>query len=79
MGEGCFRVERAVNGFVIKCDDPKIKEENAKSKGGYRDPTKTWTFEDKDKLLAFIGKNIDKMLPEDDYDSAFDKALSSKD
>ena len=71
----CLRIERLTNGYLIRVDDPKIVAANRKSKGGeYRDPERKFVFDDVKGVMAWLEANIDKALPKDDFDTAFDNA-----
>jgi hypothetical protein len=84
---GCIRIERLENGFTVEMDDPAIVKANNKrdnSKGPYipyRDPSRKFTFQDKKAVMAFITKNIDKIIPEpkDDFTSSFNIASKESD
>lgn len=81
---GCVKIERLANGYNICCKDPKIVAYNKKrdsepydSKAGrqpYRDPDRTYTFKTLKEVTDWLTANLDKALPPDDYESAFDKA-----
>jgi hypothetical protein len=80
---GCsVKIERAANGFEVCLRDPEIVKANAKadlSKGGkWRDPEREYVFTTIDEVLKFLGKHLDKALPADDYDTAFDKAVADR-
>lgn len=72
-----IRIERAQNGYVVCMDDPKIIAKNRKSSGPYVDPERQFVFEDEDDVVAFITKNLDKIMPDkkDDYATSFDMAV----
>ena len=72
-----IRIERAQNGFVVCMDDPAIAKQNRESDGPWKDPMQQFVFDDKDGVLKFLTKNLDKIVPddEDDYDSSFDAAV----
>lgn len=75
------RIKRLSNGYTVRIRDPKIIKANQKrdsSKGPcapYKDPEREFAFTDIDKVLAWLKANLDKALPEDDFDSSFDAAL----
>lgn len=72
------RIERAANGFTVSMTDPKIEAANRKrsAKGNYDqpylDPRKEYVFTDLKAVMAFLTANLEKALPKDDYDSAFE-------
>jgi hypothetical protein len=72
-----IRIERAQNGFVVCMNDPVIVAKNRKSKGVYVNPEQQFVFDDEDDLIAFITKNLDKIIPEkDEYATSFDMAVN---
>jgi hypothetical protein len=76
-----IRIERAQNGFVICMQDPAIVAKNQKSKGAYVDPERQFVFDDEADVVAFITKNLNKIVPskKDDYASSFDTAVEESD
>lgn len=79
MGECTVRIERLKNGFEVEMRDPEIvKANNAPSKNNaprpWKDPNVGYVFKTVDEVLAFLKKNLDKALPEDEFDSSFDAA-----
>jgi hypothetical protein len=77
-----IRIERAQNGFVVCMDDPAIVAKNRKSDGPYADPVRQFVFDDEAGVIAFITKNLNKIIPDkkDDYATSFDTAVEeSKD
>lgn len=72
-----IRIERAQNGFVVCMQDPAIVAKNRKSDGPYVDPEQQFVFDDEKGVIAFITKNLDKIIPDkkDDYASSFDAAV----
>jgi hypothetical protein len=76
-----LRIERATNGYVIRVRDPKIEKANTtrKDNSPWRDPEREFVFDTLDKTIAWIKANIDKALPDDDYSSAFDMAVTEDD
>ena len=81
------RIKRLSNGYTIRLRDPKIVKANQKrdrsSSGApyapYKDPEREFAFTDIDKVLAWLKANLDKALPEDDFDSAFSTAVEDDD
>ena len=75
-----IRIERAQNGFTVCMDDPAIVAENQKGDGPYRDPEVEFVFDDEAEVIAFITKNLSKIIPEKgDYASSFDDAVEESD
>jgi hypothetical protein len=75
-----IRIERAQNGFVVCMDDPAIIAKNQKSDGPYRSPERQFVFDDEAGVIAFITKNLDKIIPEkDEYATSFDTAAKESD
>ena len=70
-------IERAQNGFVVCMDDPAIVAKNQKSDGAYVDPQRQFVFDNEAGVVAFISKNLAKIIPakKDDYASSFDSAV----
>lgn len=65
------------NGFTVEMQDPDIQKQNQKGKGPWRNPKRTYVFKSSEEVLAFLKANLDKALPDDEYESAFDEALES--
>jgi hypothetical protein len=80
MSEYCCRIERMVNGYEVEMKDPKIIAANRKPNkdgvGSYRDPYVSYVFKSVDEVLAFLKKNLDKALPDDEYETSFDAAMA---
>jgi hypothetical protein len=76
-----IRIERAQNGFVVCMDDPAIIAKNQKSDGAYLDPQRQFVFDNEAGVIAFITKNLAKIIPakKDDYASSFDAAVEASD
>lgn len=74
MAYAC-RIEKLNNGYEVELRDPEIVKANSKGKGAYRDPCVAYCFNTVDEVLAFLKKNLDKALPDDEYSSSFDAAL----
>jgi hypothetical protein len=76
-----IRIERAQNGFVVCMDDPAIIAKNRKSDGPYETPERQFVFDDEAGVIAFITKNLDKIIPDkkDDYETSFDTAVKESD
>jgi hypothetical protein len=74
-------IERAQNGFTVCVDDPKIVAKNQKSDGPWVDPKLEFVFDDEAEVIAFITKNLDKIIPakKDDFASSFDAAVQESD
>jgi hypothetical protein len=76
-----IRIERAQNGFVVCMDDPAIIAKNQKSTGSYLDPQRQFVFDNEAGVVAFVTKNLAKIIPvkKDDYASSFDAAVEESD
>jgi hypothetical protein len=76
-----IRIERAQNGFVVSMDDPVIVAKNQKSSSQYVDPELQFVFDDEADVVAFITKNLDKIIPpeKDDFATSFDAAVKESD
>lgn len=89
MACNCIRIERLENGFTVEMDDPAIikknrERDNASSKGPYQpwvDPSRKFAFKDEKAVIAFITKNVKKIVPETktDFASSFDLAAKDDD
>ena len=87
MDGECVRIGKATNGYTVEIKDPAIVRANNKrdsSKGiitPWKDPWRTFVFEDKADALKFLDKNLDKALKADgdDFGTAFDLAVAEKD
>ena len=84
MSEYCCRIEKMSNGYEVEIKDPEIVKKNAKrdTKTGYtpyKDPTKSFVFKTVKEVLDFLEKNLDKALPDDEYETSFDLAMADDD
>jgi hypothetical protein len=74
MGDCKVVIERVANGYEVEVSDP------AAPKGGLMmDRKKEYVFKTINEVLSFLTKNLDKALPADEYDSAFDAAVAEED
>lgn len=85
----CIKIKKLTNGYTVTIDDPAIVKwnkqrdiDNAKPNSVYKsrkDPTKTFVFTDKAKVIKFLGDNLDKAVPSDgdgaDFDTSFKLAV----
>lgn len=80
---GCVKIERLANGYNICCKDPSIVAYNNKrdaepydsrSRKPYKDPDRTYTFKTLKEVTDWLTTNLDKALPPDTFESAFDKS-----
>jgi hypothetical protein len=62
-------------------NDPAIVAKNRKSDGPYVDPEQQFVFDDEAGVIAFITRNLDKIIPDkkDDYATSFDMAVKEGD
>lgn len=74
MSDSSVRLKRAANGFVVRFSDPEIVESNKKD-DKYEDPDVEMVFNDIDGVLKFLQDNLEKIVQEDEFDTAFMKAL----
>jgi hypothetical protein len=76
-----IHIERAQNGFLVCMDDPAIVAKNQKSDGAYLDPQRQFVFDDEAEVIAFLTKNLSKIIPvkKDDFASSFDSAVEESD
>lgn len=74
-------IERAQNGFVVCMDDPAVVAKNQKSDGMYADPQRQFVFDNEAGVVAFITKNLAKIIPakKEDFSSSFDAAVEESD
>lgn len=77
----CIRIERAQNGFCVYIDDPEIIKKNQESDGPWTDPEVEFVFDDEAEVIAFITKNLGKLMPDgkDEFSSSFDAAVGESD
>lgn len=78
MSESCVSIDRLANGYIVSVRDPVLVKKNQKP-GMWVDPCKKYSFDSLPKVLDFLKKNLDKALPEETYDSAFDTASAEAD
>lgn len=78
MGDCRVVIERVANGYEVEVSEPALspkKDANVL----YQDRRKEYVFKTIDEVLSFLTKNLDKALPQDEYDSAFDEAVEEDD
>ena len=79
MSYNSIRIERARNGYEVRCTDPAIQKANQARSGKsdepreWKDPNVEFSFDTKEQVLTFLGSAMDIALPADEYTSAFDK------
>lgn len=76
-----YHITRAENGFVLRFDDPKVKEANRKDGAKWKDPSVTKVYETDAGLIQDLAAMLPKMKnnpksKSDDYKSAFNEATS---
>lgn len=74
-----YHITRATNGFVLRFDDPKVKEANRKDGAKWKDPSVTKVYETDAGLIQDLAAMLPKMKnnpksKSDDYKSAFNEA-----
>jgi hypothetical protein len=86
MGDGCIvRIEKLTNGYEVEIRDQKEAEKNRKSnsdpKAPYRyvDPWKSFAFKTEAEVVAFLGKNLSKASPDNEFSHSFDVAAAEDD
>lgn len=80
MSTCTIRIERLANGYEVEITDPAIAKANSSAKvGAWRDPNIGYAFKTSKEVMAFLSKNLEKALPQDDYTTSFDKAASEGD
>lgn len=78
------RIERAKNGFTVEMRDPEIEKRNRerdeKEDGpvGYESPFVSFVFESTEAVLEFLGKNLEKAMPLDEFDTSFEEAAAKE-
>jgi hypothetical protein len=77
MSEYCVRIKRTIAGFDVCVTDPEVVKKNQTTKGGWRDPEICVSFPDVKKTTAFLDKHLEKVLPGDEFETAFAKALKA--
>lgn len=70
-------IERVANGYEVEVSEPASSSKKANDL--YVDRRKEYVFKSIDEVLKFLTKNLDKALPADEYDSAFDEAVEEDD
>lgn len=66
-------IERVANGYEVEVSEPASSSKKANDL--YVDRRKEYVFKTVEEVLGFLTKNLDKALPADEYDSAFDDAV----
>lgn len=84
MSDCNIRIRRLVNGFTVTMTDPKIveknkKRDNSKSYVPWQDPEVTMAFKNAEEVNKFLSENLESVLPSDEFDTSFAKALAEKD
>jgi hypothetical protein len=83
MSVGYIRIEPLHNGYTVELDDPAIVQANKKNDNrkpsepySYKDPSRKFTFKTDKEVLAFLTKNLKKIVPSkmDDFGTSFDLA-----
>lgn len=64
-------IERVANGYEVEVYEPASDKKDSLM----MDRKKEYVFKTVDEVLSFLTKNLDKALPADEYDSAFDAAV----
>lgn len=77
MSDFCVRIKRTIDGFDVCVTDPEIVKKNHSSKNGWSDPEICVSFSDVKKTTAFLSKHLEKVLPGDEFETAFAKALKA--
>lgn len=72
MGECRVVIERVANGYEVEVYEPASDSKDSMM----IDRKKEYVFRTVDEVLTFLNKNLDKALPADEYDSAFDAAVA---
>jgi len=79
--DGCIRIERIANGWELEFSPPMPDRKGKNDVPSYQPPMK-YAFDDKEKLLATVGKLVDKLKAksaEGEYAKAFKEAVSNDD
>ena len=87
--DASIRIERMTNGFTVRMTDPAIvkannKRDSSNGKGPYipyRSPEREFVFTTEAEVLAFIKKNLKKVMPSggDEFETSFDLAANDPD
>jgi len=77
------RIERAKNGFTVEMRDPAIEKRNRErdeedGPGGYESPFVSFVFESTEAVLEFLGENLEKAMPLDEFDTSFEEAAAKE-
>jgi hypothetical protein len=81
MSDDIVRIEKLGNGYEVEVCSPKISKANNQPKTMYQSPWIGYAFATKEEVVAFLLKVLDKLSPEvedDEFGSAFDEAVSTK-
>lgn len=77
------RIERMENGYEVEVQDPAIVKQNAGydkkgNRNSWKNPSRSYGFKSVEEVTAFLEKNLDKALPQDDYTASFDEAVAAE-
>jgi hypothetical protein len=75
MGDSIVRIEKLNNGYEVEIRDQKQAAKNAKP-GPYIDPWCSYAFKTTAEVCTFLEQNLDKAVPEDDFNASFDAAVA---
>ena len=78
MGDCRVVIERVANGYEVEVSEP-ASSSKKDANVLYQDRRKEYVFKTIGEVLSFLTKNLDKALPQDEYDSAFDEAVEEED
>lgn len=81
MDDCILRIEKLDNGYEVEIRDQKQAKKNRTSSidKPYVDPWRSFAFKSTAEVVKFIEKNLDKAVPEDDFNSSFDTAVEEDD
>lgn len=66
-----IKIERVANGYEVCLTDPEIVKKNSSASGRWKNPEVEYVFKTVSEVMSFLEKNLDKAMPEGDYESSF--------
>lgn len=80
MSDCIAKIEKLENGFTVEVPDKAIEADNAKPSKPWKDPWKEYAFSNKEEVITFLTKVLDKLEPPRDDDLAvnFKRATGEK-
>ena len=85
MADEILTISKIVNGYEIEYEDPEIiaanrkRDMSSKMMSPWKDPTKEMAFKTVQEVIDFLKDNLEKLEPDDDYNTSFAKAVMEND